>query len=241
MKNWSFYIEQMFHQFDGIITLTDQNNKCIYANDYTAKLFGFQNHESVININPYDMRCPAVESADEFIKQYDYVFQSEKSLSVFDVHTYADGEQHIYMTKKSPIKDPITDEVTHVMTVCGEINSQFIGQIFAKLQLQNKMLENSTAKNVSYYIGQLPCGDDLTNRQLELLYYLVQGYSQKEIAHVMKLSPRTIESYLENIKIKLNIYNRSQLIQYAISIGMLHYVPQSVFRQEVSLIISAED
>lgn len=234
-------MEQMFHQFDGIITLTDQNNKCVYTNDYTAKLFGYRDHESIININPYEMRCPAVESAEEFISQYNYVFKTEKSLSVFDVHTYADGMQHVYMTKKSPIKDPMTNQVTHVMTVCGEINSQFIGQIFAKLQKQNKIFEKSSANNVSYYVGQLPCSEDLTNRQLEILYYLVQGYSQKEIAHAMQLSPRTVESYLENIKIKLNIYNRSQLIQYAINIGMLHYVPQSVFRQELSLIITPED
>lgn len=169
MENWLPNWEQMFQQFDGFITLTGQNNTCVYTNDYTAKLIGFNDVESVINIGPFDMRCPAVDSAEEFINQYNYVFQSGKSLSVFDVHQYADGEQHVYMTKKSPIKDPNSDQTTHIMTVCNEVNAQFIGQIFTKLQKQN---QNCTlSKNVSYYIDQLPNVDNLTNRQLECLYF----------------------------------------------------------------------
>ncbi|HEY8659547.1 MAG TPA: LuxR C-terminal-related transcriptional regulator, partial [Hanamia sp.] len=55
----------------------------------------------------------------------------------------------------------------------------------------------------------------LTKRQEDCLFYLAQGFTIKKIAHTLSLSPRTIEHYLENIKVKLNCYSRDELIQHA--------------------------
>ncbi|MBA3661924.1 MAG: helix-turn-helix transcriptional regulator [Gammaproteobacteria bacterium] len=54
----------------------------------------------------------------------------------------------------------------------------------------------------------------LAKRELECLYYLQKGRSFKEIATYLKLSPRTVEFYLQRVKKKLNCRTRSQLIDY---------------------------
>ncbi len=52
----------------------------------------------------------------------------------------------------------------------------------------------------------------LSVRETECLHYLSLGNSVKEIASILDLSPRTIESYLNNTKQKTDYYSRSKLV-----------------------------
>lgn len=52
----------------------------------------------------------------------------------------------------------------------------------------------------------------LSRRELVCLGLLASGYSQKEAAQIMNISPRTIESHFNNIKNKLNNPSKIQLI-----------------------------
>ncbi len=59
----------------------------------------------------------------------------------------------------------------------------------------------------------------LSHREMQCLQLLVQGKSAKMIAYTLKLSTRTVEHYLENIKMKLNVYSKNELIEVAIKNG----------------------
>ncbi|TAN42411.1 MAG: response regulator transcription factor [Nitrospirae bacterium] len=48
----------------------------------------------------------------------------------------------------------------------------------------------------------------LTDREREVLRYLVKGFSNKEIAAAMKITPETVNSYLDKIYEKLDCSNR---------------------------------
>jgi len=52
----------------------------------------------------------------------------------------------------------------------------------------------------------------LTTREHQCAHYLLNGMTAKEIGKQLDLSPRTIESYIENIKFKLCCRNKVQLI-----------------------------
>jgi DNA-binding CsgD family transcriptional regulator len=51
----------------------------------------------------------------------------------------------------------------------------------------------------------------LTNRQIEVLYHLAYGRSYKMIARSLGISPRTLEFYVDNARLKLNCGNRYDL------------------------------
>jgi LuxR family quorum-sensing system transcriptional regulator SolR len=53
----------------------------------------------------------------------------------------------------------------------------------------------------------------LTDRQVDCLYYLMNGMTAKQIAKRLNLSPRTVENHLEAIKVKMNCYSRIELFQ----------------------------
>jgi DNA-binding CsgD family transcriptional regulator len=55
----------------------------------------------------------------------------------------------------------------------------------------------------------------LSQRERQCLKLLLQGKSSKETAAALKLSPRTIESYFENIKNKLSCWSKNEVFQAA--------------------------
>jgi DNA-binding NarL/FixJ family response regulator len=71
-----------------------------------------------------------------------------------------------------------------------------------------------------------PAGDSdrqggiLTEREREVLQLLAEGKSSKEIADVLFLSPRTVETYRAQIMDKLNIRTVAGLTKYAVRHGL---------------------
>jgi two-component system, NarL family, response regulator NreC len=61
-----------------------------------------------------------------------------------------------------------------------------------------------------------PRFNTLTRRELEVLKFLAEGNSVKEIAGTLDLSVKTIEAHKFNLMRKLDIHNKAQLVQYAI-------------------------
>lgn len=56
------------------------------------------------------------------------------------------------------------------------------------------------------------CGQYLTFRESQCVYFAMQKLTIKETASQMGLSPRTIEFYLKRIRIKLNCPRKKDLI-----------------------------
>ncbi|MBZ5658667.1 MAG: response regulator transcription factor [Acidobacteriia bacterium] len=58
--------------------------------------------------------------------------------------------------------------------------------------------------------------EKLTNRQREVLQLLAEGRSMKEIAYVLKLTPRTVAFHKYKIMERLRLRTNADLVQYAI-------------------------
>ncbi len=63
--------------------------------------------------------------------------------------------------------------------------------------------------------------NELTPRELEILYLIANGYSNAEIAAVLFLSPHTIKVLVTAILRKLNSRNRAQAVFIATYGGLL--------------------
>ena len=58
--------------------------------------------------------------------------------------------------------------------------------------------------------------EKLTNRQREVLQLLAEGRSMKEVAYILKLTPRTVAFHKYKIMDQLRLKTNSDLVQYAI-------------------------
>jgi len=63
---------------------------------------------------------------------------------------------------------------------------------------------------------RVPRLNTLTRRETEILKFLAEGNSVKEIAAKLDLSVKTVEAHKFNLMRKLDIHNKAQLVQYAI-------------------------
>lgn len=60
----------------------------------------------------------------------------------------------------------------------------------------------------------------LTPRQREILQLIVEGFSTKEIAHRLHLSPKTVETHRTQLMERLDIHDIPGLVRYAIRVGL---------------------
>jgi len=61
----------------------------------------------------------------------------------------------------------------------------------------------------------------LSNREIDTLKLLADGYSSKAISDKLCISPRTVETHKHNILRKLKMKNNAELIKYAIKKGLV--------------------
>lgn len=68
-------------------------------------------------------------------------------------------------------------------------------------------------------------GPKITRRQREVLQLVAEGKTMKEVATLLSLSTRTVESYKYEIMRVLGIHSNAGLVQYAIRIGVITVTP----------------
>lgn len=69
--------------------------------------------------------------------------------------------------------------------------------------------------------AQQPTGESLTEREALILRLIVKGFTNRQIADRLQLSVRTVEYHRANIKGKLGLETRADMVRYAAEHGLL--------------------
>jgi len=97
---------------------------------------------------------------------------------------------------------------------------------------QGKPFFTSTAAGIllSRQMGRVGSGDTvalagphLSAREREIIQVLAEGKSNKEVATLLSLSVKTVQTHRANIMRKLNLHSLGQLIHYAIRNGLIAF------------------
>lgn len=238
-ENLTFY-KNLLRQLPGLVVLANKKSQCIYTNDYTAKMFGYKDGVSMEGIDSRSMRCSAVENAEDFIVQDQIVIQNGIGLTILDIHVYADGQGRVLLSKKTPFKENNINVgyIFHGM----EIHATVLNQVSSALiQSDKKYRAKAVAQQRSYIINPTIFKKSITKREVDCVFYLLRGNSMKMIAKNLNLSPRTVESYLEQIRIKLKCTNRSDLIEKCLAEGYLNYIPSNILSMNISSILHIDE
>jgi DNA-binding NarL/FixJ family response regulator len=87
------------------------------------------------------------------------------------------------------------------------------GKYYLSPRMRERML--TRAIGVDGFEDHSPI-DRLSDRELEVFEQIGSGMTTREIAANLGLSPKTIESYRENLKAKLNLANSTELTRHAV-------------------------
>lgn len=109
------------------------------------------------------------------------------------------------------LKDCVSDDLAYAIRSVADGQNYLSPQI-ARIVITNYMNNIETLKNSVFSI--------LTYREREVLQLLAEGKSTKQIASILNLSIKTIETHRQHITKKLNINNIAELTKYAIKEGL---------------------
>ena len=100
-----------------------------------------------------------------------------------------------------------------IALVVEAIHSVLGGDIYASSTVKEKVFKRLMSQHNVDSSSPL---DSLTNRELEVLRLIGEGYSTREIAERLHLSIKTIGTYRENLKEKLNLKHFTGLVKFAV-------------------------
>lgn len=125
------------------------------------------------------------------------------NMKLFERFTFYFKEKFASILSAEEIKEASSPTISPLIFREGDgVNSQEekIREFISNTPI-NKLFLNVNKEDIKLSIQEFKC-----------LAWLSRGKAVKEIGRVMNLSPRTVESYIDNIKHKVNAHSRSHLI-----------------------------
>jgi DNA-binding NarL/FixJ family response regulator len=95
---------------------------------------------------------------------------------------------------------------------------ELVAQVEATLKRTERLLQMQGAPVQP--VIQLDREVELTPTETKVLQYVARGMSNREVAEVMGVSQRTIESHVSNMLAKTGLHNRTELARWAIESGL---------------------
>ena len=181
---------------DNIESILDLANVSVYLKDRKGKYLGF---------NTKCLKITGLLSEDDVIGQYDRDLVWREQAYILEEN----DQRAIHTQQPQSVIEPC---------YCFDSNhlERFLSHKFALKSRTGKIIGTFGISILLDREDLIPKQNMLTKRQHECLYYLAKGMTMKEIASELKLSPKTIEHYLETVKQKLNCHNRAELIAKAL-------------------------
>ena len=96
-------------------------------------------------------------------------------------------------------------------TVMAAIDAVMAGEIHLSPKMEGRVLQNLFPDMASRKVDLSKCSD----RELQVFELLGAGRSTREIGEHLKLSPKTVETYRENLKKKLRLQDGAALLRAA--------------------------
>jgi DNA-binding NarL/FixJ family response regulator len=228
-------LKMLFDQMPGAWGCKDENSVFMYANDEYCQAIGLKHKEEAIGLTDFDMPCETVNCAHLFRQQDEAVIRTAQKMRILDIHPFSGYEWRAYIFTKTPLRDGNQEVIGTIFHGADITNSSSIelGSLLSQISVEG--VKNDLLGQNSYMLGTKFRNLKLSDRQSEVLFYLLRGKTVKKIAYLLRISPRTVDEYLEQLKHKFNAQNRHELIDKTMSLGYLNIIPERLFNQQLSI------
>ena len=98
------------------------------------------------------------------------------------------------------------------------------GEVYISDNLSSRLLNKLVSKQPAAFSSPI---EQLSNRELEVFQLIGKGLKTRKIAEQLNLSVKTIETYIDHIKRKMNLEDSRDLIQHAVQWGLSEKHPSA--------------
>lgn len=145
-----------------------------------------------------------IEKSDEYSDYYHFsTHLSSKSINQVYLANYDLLKQFISYFKNTVKRSKELSEAYNIKIACDQATPGYIIK-----DIDNILLLNNQRSD---FIAQIQTAH-LSKRENECLYHIIRGKTAKEIATLLGISFRTVETHLAHIKEKFKVSSRSELI-----------------------------
>jgi len=144
--------------------------------------------------------------------------QSCPDVQVLMLTIYGDPETVFEAVQAGAIGYVLKD--IHPEHLASAIRSVHTNRTMINPVIARKMVERLATTGREALMLNLRRGSGLTDREIEVLKGVTEGWSDKELALKLFLSEATIKSHLRSIYRKLQVRNRAQAAAYAVQKGL---------------------
>ncbi|WP_439130706.1 response regulator [Polaribacter sp.] len=95
------------------------------------------------------------------------------------------------------------------------------GDAYFNADVTKALISNYSSNSFSQNSNISPLLNELTPREKEIIKYISQGFTNKQIGEKLFISPRTVDSHRTNIMKKINVHNVASLIRFAFQNGLI--------------------
>lgn len=190
--------------------------------------------EDIVGKHYFQTQMPGQEYVDEFKKISDTINETGLTATYFIItSTPKTKEKVCFFCINEIIINPHTNDKVGRFGEISPININFLGQI---INLTNQFINNSDVKT-SFNTKTSITKPQLTTREEEVLFLLLLGKSQKEIANILSkvysknIAVTTIGSIINRqLYDKFNAYSLSSLINNAIQLQAIQNIPSGLLK-----------
>lgn len=210
--------ENHLHPWSQFFLVKNAQSQAVTVSTSFSKHAGYHNPIDYLGATSYDLKCPAVNLAGTFTAQDQDILKKHVFKPFLLIATYSNRELDLYFMTKEHVSAHMVCNVRKMKS--GLINNELRSRINA-LPSNYKSQINTCYEIVNQFL-------DLSDRESEVMHFLLQGKSSGTIAEILHLSKRTVQHYIENIKTKLDCNTTQQLIELGSFLGLNEKVPGSL-------------
>jgi DNA-binding CsgD family transcriptional regulator len=190
------------------IYLLDANGTTLKINEVGASICGFNSPSQALGKTIFQVSKG--NTAKDLLDNCDAVLKQE-SVQIFDEFNMRyDGRFLQFLSIKFPCYD-CKYQLQGLLGISIALGEHPLADAITTLTDLRLLPKHTSPQNhtIVLNLGNVL----LTPREQESLEYTVKGYTAKEIGKKLSISPRTVEDYINQIKCKLGVSTKQQMIQ----------------------------
>lgn len=189
------------------IYLLDDEGVTLKINEIGAGICGFNTPSQAIGKTIFDVSTGNTTKA--LLDNCQSVLEQE-SVNIFDEFNLRhDGKYLQFLSIKFPCYD-YHNELKGLLGISIVLGEHPLADAISHLMELGLLPKNTSPQQpITLNLGNVI----LTPRETECLEYTVKGYTAKQIAKELSISPRTVEEYLNQLKLKFAVSSKQLLIQ----------------------------
>lgn len=188
----------------------DKDFRYTYCNENMARIAGLDTTEQLIGKK--DEECIWGDRAELYYHGDRMVMAGKPWVNTLEKLTTCKGEMRVLVSKNRLFNN--LGETIGITGVLVDVSGNPFFKQAGDYNIRKKHYELGSRFNNEY----------ITSRELQVLKLLIYGFTANKIGKRLYISPKTVESHIDNIKIKLQVETKGEIMLVAIKEGFLSFL-----------------